>query len=326
MFKTVDYPSRCSHFLPTRRALVPLCITLALSLSAEANAQFPDLLELSGQYLPSVELDDPVGVEAQVASYDASINVPIILSDTRFLIPGLAYHVDSVSFPNAPSEFIELRAFHSVDVALLYVQLLPKDWALSLRLAPGLAGDFAAVDVDMFHVSALAMATRGFSDKLVFGFGALASYSFGEFLPLPSIYLDWQPQEWLRFETFLPAFAHLDFIIGDRVEVGPRLDVAGNEYAVREARIQNSPACAGESRDQCLDHLAYSIATAGVQVGGRLTGSLWLTVFSGRTVFRRFEMQNARGRLLDGGVEDLPPSWFIRTSLTFRIPMGDSDQ
>jgi len=108
--------------------------------SLHARAQVPDVVEVSAQYLPDVPLADAKQLEAQVSSYDAALNIPIPLGERTFLIPGAGYHVESVSFANAPADFVPLRAFHSVDFTLLLVQLVPDDWALSLRVAPGRSG------------------------------------------------------------------------------------------------------------------------------------------------------------------------------------------
>ncbi len=42
-------------------------------------------------------------------------------------------------------------------------------WSLSFRLAPGLAGDFRAVDTEMLRLNALAISTDSFSDRFVLG-------------------------------------------------------------------------------------------------------------------------------------------------------------
>ncbi|MCA9564589.1 MAG: hypothetical protein KC561_13925, partial [Myxococcales bacterium] len=219
-----------------------IVIALGIWASRPALAQFPDLVEVSAQYLPAVELRDIEGGNAQVSSYDGSINIPLVLGETTFLIPGLSYHADSIAFDGVPEELNRLRLFHSVSLPLLFVQLLPEDWAFSARIAPTLAGDFAAIDSQTYQMSALAMATRPFSARVVFGFGAIVSFSFGELLPLPALYLDWTPTPWFRFESFLPALAQASFIVGDRLVVGPRFDISGNEYAVRDAAITNCSA------------------------------------------------------------------------------------
>src|SRR6187402_759603 len=72
---------------------------------APAGAQFPNLVELGAQYLPKAPLEDPRPVEAQVASYEASLNLPLVLGKRTFLIPGLGYHSDAISYTDVPAGF-----------------------------------------------------------------------------------------------------------------------------------------------------------------------------------------------------------------------------
>ena len=209
-----------------------------------AIAQLPDLVELSAQYMPGVPVEDPRPARAQVASYDASFNVPIALGQRTFLIPGLVYHAEAISFSQVPAEFIELREFHSLETSFLFVQLLPEGWSISLRLAPGVAGDFAAFDSGMLRLSTVAMATKALSERFVLGGGAIASYAFGTLLPLPMVYLDWTPTRYFLLETSIPAFLNAKFTVWDRVEIGARAEVAGNAYAVRDSRIRSAWPCA----------------------------------------------------------------------------------
>ncbi|AUX39494.1 hypothetical protein SOCE26_008860 [Sorangium cellulosum] len=299
-----------------------------------AWGQLPDLVDLSAQYMPGAALEDPRPTRAQVTSYDVSVNAPIPLGERTFLIPGAAYHVEAVSYAGALPGFDELRAFHSVDVPVLFVQLLPRDWALSLRVAPGLAGDFESVDGGLARVSAVALATHTLSERLVLGGGALASYSFGSFLPLPAAYLEWTPTPDVRLEAFLPAFAAAKLTLWDRLELGLRADVAGNAYAVRDARVSGAWPCAAQPDDdpateqderaarpdQCVDHIAYSVVTAGVTVGVRTVGSVWLTAHAGHSLFRRFEPMNADDDSIPGGGQSIPNVLFFRAGLTWRIP------
>ena len=314
--------------LGSRACVVFACFfALFFVVPTQAHAQIPDIVDLSAQYIPGTELDDPPGLEAQVSSYDFTLNVPVVLGERTFLIPGLNYHVDSISFENTPDEFVDLRMFQSVSLPVLFVQILPRNWSLAARVAPGIAGDFETIDSRMLTFSGVLSLTKGVSERLVVGFGGIASYAFGVLLPLPSFYMDWTPNDWLRFETYIPAFAHLDFLIGDRIEIGPRIDIAGNDYAVRDERVAQSPACNDPtSNANCLDHVAYSVATTGVQLGVRIAGTLWTTFYGGRTIYRRLEMRNRDGDTLDGGLETLPSDWFIRANLVFRIPMPSDEE
>ncbi|WP_438003698.1 DUF6268 family outer membrane beta-barrel protein [Sorangium sp. So ce321] len=325
-----DGPRRSAR---TSRLLV-LAALLWVFAPGVAWGQLPDLVDLSAQYMPGVALEDPRPTRAQVTSYEVSANVPIPLGEKTYLIPGVAYHVEAVSYADASPGFDQLRAFHSVDVAALFVQLLPHDWALSLRVAPGLAGDFEGFDGGLARVSALALATHTLSEKLVLGGGALASFSFGSFLPLPAAYVEWAPSPYFRLEAFLPGFATAKLTFSDRVELGLRADVAGNAYAVRDPRVTGAWPCAAQPADdplteqdervarpeQCVDHIAYSVATAGVTLGVRAFSSVWLTAQAGHSLFRRFEPMNDDDDGIPGGGQSLPDVFFFRAGATWRIP------
>lgn len=298
-----------------------------------AGAQHPDLFEVSAQYLPAVPLAEPRPARAQIASYEGTLNLPLVLGERTFLIPGVSYHSDAVSYQRTPASFTPLRAFHSLELPLLFVQLLPHDWSLSLRVAPGLAADVPRLETAQLRVSGLGLLTRAFSERLVAGGGALASYSFGTLLPLPAAYVEWRPSEALKLEAFLPAFIDARYTIAGRVELGLRADVAGNAYAVRDDRIRGTWPCAASSDDpatpqseaqaqpeQCFDHVAYSVGVVGIVAGVRLFSSVWWTAFAGHSVFRRFDQRNADDERIAGGLQTMPDAPFLRTALTWRIP------
>lgn len=305
---------------------------------SRGRAQMPDLLDISAQYIPSVELRDPKPTTTQLSSYDGTLNVPLPLGARTFLVLGANYHVESASFAHKAQGFQEpARSFHSVEAAAMLIQLLPNDWSITMRVAPGLAADRLAFDEDLARVSALVMATKGFSRHFVLGGGGLLSYSFGSLLPLPALYLEYKPVPALRFETFLPAFAQLLYTVAGRVEVGVRADVSGNSYGIRDPSIAESYPCRAAEDDPstsfnegaadpaaCFDHVAYSLVLAGAALNVRLFGDVWLSTFFGHSLYRRFDTLNAADRSTDvaGGGETLPNNWFLRCGLTWRLPSG----
>lgn len=287
------------------------------------EAQLPNLFEVSGQYLPSTEIPSEAPLSTQVASYDVALNVPVRLTERAFLVPGLAYHVDSVSFSNQPEGFVAPRGFHSVEIPMMYIQLLPRDWSLAIRFAPGLAGDFYAIDAGLLRLNGAVLATKTFSPRLVFGFGGVAGYNFGQFLPLPAIYVDWRPVKQFRLEAFVPAFSTARYIPHDRIEVGARAEFQGNEYGIRFPEIRNAPPCADgpeepEDSSQCLDNVAYSVASAGLTVGVRLFKTVWFEVYGAYAFFRRFEPRNAAGDSI--GIDRFPSTFLFRVGFIWRMP------
>jgi hypothetical protein len=327
--------------LSARALFVAAALAAALARPSLARAQLPPLAETQAQYLPSSEVPDSGGLKSQVASYDAALNVPIVLGETTFLVPGAQYHVDSVSYSGQPAGFTELNALHSVDFPILLVQLLSETWSLSMRVWPGAASDFGAFDTQALRVGGLALLTwsppRG---RVTLGAGPIVTYAFGEMLPLPLVYVDWKPKPWLRVEASLPAFTNVQVALGQRWELGVQADVNGNEYSIRAPELAERYPCRSSPVDDatttanetkadpasCLDHLAYSVVTAGAVARLRLFSSVWLGAFFGRTLFRRYDAKNVSGEAVPGGRVALSNELALRVALTFRLPRPEKSQ
>lgn len=319
---------------------LPLGIALALSGPASVTAQATDLVSVGVQYAPPVDAPEAPPATAQVTSYDLQLNAPIPLGERSVLVAGLAYHVDSVTFDNEPEGFVDLRAFHAVSASAFYVRLLPKDWSLAMSAGLGLAGDFLAVDGGLVRVNAMVLAAKATSERLTVGFGAVFNYAFGVPLPLPALRLDWHPTPAFQLELLFPGFFRVGYSIGNRFEIGARLEISGNEYAIRDDRLRGGWPCQAEAADDpatvqdetvperanCVDSVAYSFAAAGLTVGVRLFSSVWLSLYGGRTVFRRFAPRNADGGDVTDAGDDLPNQFFIRATLTFRAPGGSGEE
>jgi hypothetical protein len=103
---------------------------------------------------------------------------------------------------------------------------------------------------------------------------------------------------------------------------------------VRDRRVAHVWPCAANATDdpatsadehvpqraECFDHVAYSVATAGVAVSIRTFASVWLSVYGGHSFFRRFELMNDNDDRINGSAQDLANAFFIRAGLAWRIP------
>lgn len=306
-----------------------MLVGILVVFAGTAHAQFPDLIEFSATYLPDVPIEVPSeqGVRAQVASYHLALNVPIILSPKTFLVPGLAYRVDAVSYLGAPDGFADLRAFHALEIPLLFAQILPHDWTLVLRVAPGIASDFRAFDTDALRLSGAALAMHSFSDDVSLGFGVIASYGFGSLMVLPALALtlgsDDSP---VALELMLPAYARFKVRVSEGLELGLRAEVSGSSYSVRDPRVARAWPCVdGEQPadvDRCFDNLAYSVVDASAYVSVNVWGTLWLEASIGHTLYRRFESNNAKGEAAEDGGQQLPDTWGARVGLALKLPKG----
>lgn len=315
------------------RWLSGVVAALAATSAAEGRAQTVDLASANVQYMPSAEMAGAPG-NVQVASYDVALAAPVPVGPKTFFFPGTSYHVDAVSYSNTPAEFVDLRAFQSIEVSSLIVHVLPKGWSFAARSAIGVAGDFQALDARMLRSTALASLTHAFSKRFVLGGGALTSFSFGSFLPLPALYVDVRPFDGAELEAFLPSFFHARYTFLRRVRIGALAELSGNEYAVRDARIRSAWPCVGRAIDdpttaddervarpaECFDNLAYSVGTAGLSLGVRLVSSVWLTGMVGHSFFRRLDRRNSARELLSGGSDQIPNLFVGRVGLVWRLP------
>lgn len=317
-----------------------------LSAPALASAQPLDLLELRSEYLPptALEGDRPTGStpwsdadEVQVSTYAASLNVPLALGDSTVLAPGFGYRLDKLSFAHESPAERELD-LHAFEVPLTLIHLLSNDWMLLFQATPGIAGDLAAVESRALRMQGLGLVSYQLSDQLVLGGGAAAMFEFGSLLPLPVLYAHWEPTAEITVDAFLPVQAEAKLALGDRFEIGLRADVDGNSYAISDSAIRGAWPCVAEADDtgtpeneaqaapkQCIDHVGYSVATAGASFGVRTYDSLWLSLYAGRTAFRRFEQMNADNDPVAGGLQTLPNVFFARVGLTWRLPDGSDE-
>lgn len=300
---------------------------------SRAAAQVPNLVDVSAQYVPTTRDDDPKSTESQISSYQVNLNVPIRLSPRRFMILGGGYRAETYTYSQMDKPRAE-RTFHAPELSALFVQVLGGGWVATGRVSASLAGGFEHVDRGLLKINAIALASKTLSRELTIGGGALLTTGFGTTLPLPALLVNWRPTEAVLVETLLPAFINARYTAWDRVEIGGRVELTGSTYALRDRDVTDRWPCAGQTTDdpttpdnemmarpdQCIDHVSYTVANLGLLGGVRLTSSIWLTAFTGVTLYRHAERQNRDGDAVEGGAQSLPRTVFVRTNLTWRIP------
>ncbi|MEM9072005.1 MAG: DUF6268 family outer membrane beta-barrel protein [Myxococcota bacterium] len=305
-----------------RSFLRVVSFALVFSVAQHAQAQ-PSFADIDLQFAPGIPLPNEESAEARLIGLDINVGVPVPLGERSFLLPGVSYHLDSVSFRNAPLLSKPPR-LHSIEASLRLVQLLPRRWTLTLSAALGLAGDFQSVDSGLLRGNALVLANHKFNERVTLGGGFLATYGFGVFLPLPAIFLRWSPTRRFWLEAFLPAYVRMTVLAHERVETSLVVQVAGQNYAIREARSAPCPSF-DDGSDACLDNIAYSLATAQLDVGVNLGVTIWLHLHGGVTLFRRFEQRTASGRTLPDGENRVANGPVIGVRLVVRLPSGEAE-
>ena len=227
---------------------------------------------------------------------------------------------------------------HALEVSLTLMHLLSPDWMVLLQATPAIAGDLHDVERRALRMQGLGLVSYQLSDELVLGGGAAAMFEFGSLLPLPVLYARWEPTRAITVDVFLPVQAEAKMTLADRFEIGLRADVDGNSYAISDKAIRGAWPCKAEPDDpatpgdetqvrgdDCIDHVGYSVATAGALFGVRAFDSVWLDLYVGHTFHRRFEQMNADNDRVAGGLQTLPDAFFARVGLTWRLPDGGDE-
>ena len=192
----------------------------------------PEALEaLVTRMLAKSPADRPQSA-GEVLTASVALNLPLPLGDSTVLAPGIGYCLDKLSFSHESPAERELE-LHAFELPITLIHLLSSDWMLLFQAKPGLAGDLASVQSRAFHAQGLGLAAYQLSDELALGGGGAAMFEFGSFLPLPVLYAQWEPTKHVTVEALLPLQAEAKLGLGEADEA------------------------------QCVDHVAYSVATAG---------------------------------------------------------------
>lgn len=290
--------------------------------SAPAHAQAPSLLELSAEYTPPVDLEGGTPTRVQILSYQLALSVPIRLSPSRFLFPGATYHVDQIERSGMTGRARDV--LHAPEASMMFIQLLPKRWSITVRGAASIAGRTDTIDDRMISYGAMALVGWAASDRLALGAGMLVTGGFGQVLPLPALSVRWRPRADFALDVFIPAFAAVRYTAWNRVELGVRAEISGHTYAYRgdvpRACGSTSGPERGDTMDSCIDHVRYTVGSVGLTAGLRLGSTVWLTAFAGTTVYRSSEQLDRDDDQLAGTSHAMPRVMFVRTNLAWRLP------
>lgn len=292
----------------------------AALLSAASNVSAgPPLAYVAYDHAPATRVrDQPAGTEPTEVRFNTfaiKATAPLRLGTGKrdpVFLPALQYRLIFPRETLGPGRD-NADEYHELGLSLTWLQPLSDDWNLLLLATPSLAGAFSPIDTEHFRIAGGALGLVKLSPKVNLGFGLVASYSFGELLPVPAFTLDWRPNDNARVDLFLPSFASIVWTPGDRFELGPRAQLDGNRFTMPS-----------ENDSQGANSVSYSVIDAGLQAALRVGGPMWLTTYAGYVVVRRFEIFDDR----DKRVADLStePGPVFRVGLELRPPAQEPAQ
>ena len=305
-----------------RQLLVSAILTCGgIALATSAQAQVPELLSIQSEVALPRNGERYEGLWS--ANYRVRLSVPIPIGErVLLLIPGLSFDATDASLDG----ITDPPTFYSPGVQLTTLFYLPQRWALVLRGALTLGGDYVKVDAQMLRGTASVLALRRWGDVL-FGFGGAVSAGFERVLPVPLVQVRWTPNTWFAFDTVLPSHVATIFRLGHdaRYELGLRLEADSVIYGVRMDRVSQRWPCAvaddGREADpsQCGTNVAQSSVRLGLTAAARIRGDWWVSFFGGGMIYRDLEVRNAAGETLHDA-NGSTRAGVLRIAVALRLP------
>ena len=196
---------------------------------------------------------------------------------------------------------------HATALSAAYAHSFGSRWALAASLGAGYAGDYHRYDLrDTQPLASLEAAVR-LHPTFRLTFGLSYREAFRPWFATPTLGWEWRPTPWFHSEARLPRSVDFDFVFLDRIEAGVFGLAEGHDYRVRENRLG-------------FDRLLYLDARAGVSMGFRVIGDLWLAIQGGYSPYRLLSGRGAGDKETWGGrMENV---WFGGVTLDLRSLAG----
>ncbi|MEO0325860.1 MAG: DUF6268 family outer membrane beta-barrel protein [Myxococcota bacterium] len=258
--------------------------------------------ELRG--LDDVAAPTPIEVTTWISRTHAVVPVPI---RRGALFVGASYTfvravIEAQGFPT------ERASFHEVGITLGGLAQLNDRWSLTLAVAPSYASDFERRSGDAINVAAFGSASVEVRPhELEVGFGLAASYRLGRLAPLPILEVRWVPRPEATFLVSLPQGIRFSWIVDERWLFATGIQLEGSRYFIGEPDPTLPTTRSFEN----------AVVSAGVSLGARLSGPLWLEVTGGSTLYRNFELLARSGDSTGGA--DAGNALFAELALIVRV-------
>lgn len=231
-------------------------------------------------------------------------NLPLFQREGFRITGGVKYRYDRLEVSGGPAP-LRNREFdlHQVDLPFNVWIDLSDRWRAWVRLQPGLSSDFGSVDGDDFMLTALALLSWEYSERLKIAFGAYYSRDLGEERVLPAAGVIWEPNA--RWSVGITM---------------PRLEIAYAPTRDWLFAIRGLPAGggwniddpAGGGRDVDLEVKAWR---AGLGIDRRLAGAWWAYLDAGLQFGQEIQIDGGRGT----GSRDLDETPYVTGGVRLRF-------
>ena len=294
-----------------RMIILVVLFNVALGLNQHLQAQQIFGLSYGYEVFPHVKLTDPIPgnseFEIQASSWDVGAAFPLMFGQGKTIVMNqFNYKRTDLNYRNSPSGATLIAQMQSMQYTFFMIDSLNHKWKMVVVLTPGLASDFEGDLVkEDFTFGGVFGFIRQYGKNLQIGCGLAYMPDFGEPLPMPFVYLDWNISSRMNLNGILPTNMLLKYQLNPKFDVGLSLKVQGNRY-------HGNPEKFGV--DNPL--MKYSEGTFSPMLQYHFNQFLHLNVEGGYAFYRNFEF-------FDGDTEaqslDLKQTGYIRTRLVIGI-------
>ncbi len=266
-------------------------------------------------YVPYTDLEEEEG-QISMNVVKTMAMVPVVLSDTLVILPGLSYdglYLDykdlTFNYPTPNGLFTEKdlpRNLHVIDLIMGGNIQWDAKWGSTVLLYPGIHSDLDDVSGKDIYFSGAAIATYQLNDSLALSAGIYYDDSFGHPQLLPLVGVQWQINDTLSLDAFLPQYLVFSYRPIPRLAVGLKCNVEGNQCRLSEGNPWNNTVA------------EYTQTLLGPFVDFYFTDHIVLRLDGGVAVARQFEFRDddSSSKLYDGNMKD---SGYAGCSLSYRF-------
>ena len=309
-----------------RMVLLPMALAFVLSLLAQpARAQEeqeqrpgrgPSIASVESTYYGWTELLNPhpgtfegdLKVRAITSSVQAGF--PLVFQGGKILLfNGAFFDQLHLGYQNWDASVTpkdeQPSSFYALGWQMTLINALTKRSRLLTQLRWGLFSDLIEVDENDARLYGLVMVDRDLIQGMVLGLGIAYHSDFGYPHPMPFLHFAYQ-NSWFRTDMGLPSNVELFFAPHERIELGARGRLSGNEYKMTY-------------QDEALDNILIQVSTmdVGPAVNLRLVAGLWLRFFGGYAFNNRYKTVAPNGKEIRD--VSLDNTWFVNANLSYNL-------
>ena len=292
-----------------RISVLTLLFIACHSSPSQAQGEAPDLGRADTAFIGNASIrsgdEDTSPVTLSTWTSRTHLLAPVPFRQGALLL-GASYSNVVALIDQADSPVVR-QSVHEVGFAVGGVAQVSERWRLALLAAPSYASDLEGRSRDALNFQGVAKAVVELRPHtLRLALGLAATTQLGRPMPLPVFELRWVPQPEVTLWIALPRGIRLSWVAQNRWVVAASVLLEGSRYAIGEA----------DPRIMAADTFRRSVLSAGLSLGARLAGPLWLEVTGGTTIYRNFELFDSSDESL--GEADVDNAPMVRLALVVR--------